>query len=114
MCVLTVLTPRYSSTRDLRRREVRRQVAQHADLALRKRFEQRLRLTRHRSLTGYQARDVRDERGMRGALAAMTLQQLRSAMEQERQHQAVALGELECPAGRARVWKRVAGNRLDQ
>ena len=56
--------------------------------------------------------------GVRGAQPAVALEQARGAVEQEREEQALGLGEIEgtlegAPGG-ARVAERVAGDRLEQ
>jgi hypothetical protein len=83
---------------DFRRGEVSRQVAQDADLAVGERVFGALcprALGLGRGRLREQIEDPGDERGVDGVSAALSLQQSRRGVQEERQHHAVGLSELQ-------------------
>ena len=118
--VLTVLRRDGQLAGDLRRRQVGRQVAQHADLAVAERLERRPRPggRRRGPVPGQQVQDLGDQGGVRGALPGLALEQVRCRVQQEPQQRAVGLGQIQralqgAPGG-GRVAERVPGDRLQQ
>src|SRR6185437_7065139 len=95
-------------------------VATDPDLALAERLERRPRPGRPRrgAVPGQQVQDLGDQRGVRGALPGLALEQAWRRVQQEPQQRAVGLGPveraLEGVPGRGRVAERVAGDRLQK
>ena len=106
--------------RDLRHGQIRGQVAQHAEFAVAQRLEQPLRPggRRRGHSSGEQAADLHEQRGVRGAVPGVALEEARRGMEQERPERAVGLRQvqraLEGAPGGGRVAERVPGDRLQQ
>jgi hypothetical protein len=105
---------------NLRRRQVRRQVAQYADLAVAQRLERRPRLTGRRRgpFPGQQVEDLGQQRGVRGALPGVALEHARCRVQQEPQERAVGFGQIQrslhSPVGRGLVTERIPSNGLQQ
>ena len=79
---------------DLRPSQVGRQVAQHPQLAVAQRLQQRLQRggPPGELAPGEQAEDVADQGGVRGALPGVALKEIRGGAQQENCQRAVGFG----------------------
>jgi len=107
-------------TRDLGRRQIGRQIAQDARLAFGQGPAQQVRGVPSplRCPSGQQVEDLRDQRRVRGATPPVPLQQPGGWVEEERDEQALGLGEIERALQRGLgligVAERIAGDRFQE